>query len=87
MPINTQELLSLITQLCDEQNLQVTVKESLKGGVIAGSTTVVGGMLAGPIGLAVGKSVKTFWLLSSGLIFSNCAHRCTQGKLKMMLGL
>lgn len=57
MPINTPELLSLISQLCDEKNLQVTVKESLKGGVITGSSTVVGGLLAGPIGLAVGTSV------------------------------
>ncbi|MPC35743.1 hypothetical protein E2C01_029177 [Portunus trituberculatus] len=54
MPINTVEVLSLVTQVCEEEKLQVSIKESLKGGLIAGTTTTIGGLLGGPIGLAIG---------------------------------
>lgn len=57
MPINTSEILTLVTQVCEEEKLRVPVKESLKGGVIAFATTTVGGLLAGPVGLAVGGTV------------------------------
>ncbi|XP_071532380.1 protein Nazo-like isoform X1 [Panulirus ornatus] len=57
MPINTQEVLSVVEQLCEEENLRVAFKESLKGGAIAGSSTVIGGLLAGPLGLALGGAV------------------------------
>lgn len=62
MPINTEQALSLVTQLCEEEKLRVTFKESLKGGAIAGITTIIGGLLGGPIGLAIGKwSFSSFW--------------------------
>ncbi|KAG0718745.1 hypothetical protein GWK47_051866 [Chionoecetes opilio] len=48
MPINTVELLSLVTQLCEEKNLRVPIKESLKGGLLTFATTALGGLLAGP---------------------------------------
>ncbi|XP_076034673.1 protein C19orf12 homolog [Oratosquilla oratoria] len=54
MPINTIEIIDLLAELSEEENLRVTVKESVKGGLIAGATTVLGGMLLGPVGLAVG---------------------------------
>ncbi|XP_063859455.1 protein C19orf12 homolog isoform X3 [Scylla paramamosain] len=57
MPINTVEILSLVTQVCEEEKLQVPIKESLKGGLIAGTTTTIGGLLGGPIGLAIGGTV------------------------------
>lgn len=57
MPINTSEILTLVTQVCEEEKLRVPVKESLKGGAIAFATTTVGGLLAGPVGLAVGGTV------------------------------
>lgn len=56
MPINTEEVLSLVSQVCEEEKLRVAIKESVKGGVIAGSTTVIGGLLVGPLGLALGMS-------------------------------
>ena len=60
MPINSVEILSLVTQVCEEEKLQVSIKESLKGGLLAGTTTTIGGLLGGPIGLAIGEVLQTF---------------------------
>lgn len=57
MPINTVEVLSLVTQVCEDENLRVPIKESVKGGFIAGTTTAIGGLLGGPVGLAVGGTI------------------------------
>ena len=54
MPINTSEILSIVSQLTKDRHVRVTVKESIKGGCIVGATTATGGILLGPIGLAVG---------------------------------
>jgi nicotinamide mononucleotide (NMN) deamidase PncC len=54
MPINSRELLSVVSQLTEDRHVRVTIKESLKGGCIAATTTVVGGVVLGPVGLAVG---------------------------------
>lgn len=50
-----QEVLSVLAILADNEQIKVNVKEYLKGGVIAGSCTVVGGALGGPVGMAIGK--------------------------------
>ena len=47
-------IIELCSTLATEENLQVTVKESLIGGAIAGVCTMVGGVVGGPTGLAVG---------------------------------
>ncbi|XP_064466072.1 protein C19orf12 homolog [Ornithodoros turicata] len=57
MPINTHELMNVLCQLSEKENLQVTVRECAKGGVIAGISTLVGGVLMGPAGLAIGGAV------------------------------
>jgi hypothetical protein len=54
MPINTTEILSVVNQLAGNRQVRVTVTESLKGAGIAATTTAVGGIFLGPIGLAVG---------------------------------
>ncbi len=57
MVIRYNDVLSLITTLADDEGLQVSVRESVKGGLIAGSACALGGILLGPAGLAVGGTV------------------------------
>ncbi|XP_035899436.1 protein C19orf12 homolog [Anopheles stephensi] len=57
MPINTRELLSAVAILTDKQSMRVTLKSSAKGATVAGSSTFLGGLLAGPVGLFVGGAV------------------------------
>jgi len=66
MPINSREILNVVTQLTEDRHVRVTVRESVKGGCIAAATTTVGGILLGPIGLAVG--MRYSWVV-------NCFHK------------
>ncbi|XP_018319605.1 protein C19orf12 homolog [Agrilus planipennis] len=54
MPINSEELMTAVEELCAQENLTVTVKESVKGACIAGICALTGGLLGGPPGLACG---------------------------------
>ena len=54
MPINTREILSIVSQLTKDRNVRVTVKESIKGGAITGATSAAGVFLMGPPGVAIG---------------------------------
>ena len=54
MTINTRELLSVVSKLTEDKQARVTVNETLKGGGIALTTTAAGGILLGPVGMAVG---------------------------------
>jgi len=66
MPINSREILNVVTQLTEDRHVRVTVRESLKGGCIAATTTTVGGLILGPVGLAVG--MRYSWVV-------NCFHK------------
>ncbi|KAJ4448645.1 hypothetical protein ANN_00035 [Periplaneta americana] len=57
MPINSKELLSVVTQLTENKHVRVCVRESIKGGFIAAASTIVGGLVMGRAGLAVGATV------------------------------
>ncbi|XP_068244250.1 protein Nazo-like isoform X1 [Palaemon carinicauda] len=76
MPINTAEALSLVTQICEEEKLRVAVKESVKGGFIAGGATILGGLFGGPIGLAIG-----------GTLGGCTAAYLSQGKFKSVVSI
>lgn len=55
MPVNTREIIELLCTLAEEERLRVTIRESLKGGLIAGGMAAAGGLALGPIGIALGK--------------------------------
>ncbi|XP_069680993.1 protein Nazo-like [Periplaneta americana] len=57
MPINSRELLNVVTQLTEDKNVRVCVRESFKGGCVAGTTTIIGGLVMGPPGLAIGATL------------------------------
>lgn len=57
MPINKEQIFRVLIDVCEEAEIYVTAKESVKGALIAGATTFVGGLLMGPPGLAVGGTV------------------------------
>jgi hypothetical protein len=54
MPVNSREILNVVTQLTEDRCVRVTMRESLKGGCIAATATIIGGIMLGPVGLAVG---------------------------------
>jgi len=54
MSINTRQILNIVSELAEDNQVRVTVTESLKGAGVAATTTAVGGILLGPVGLAVG---------------------------------
>ncbi|PNF34775.1 C19orf12-like protein [Cryptotermes secundus] len=57
MPVNSREILNVVTELTEDRRVRVTMTESFKGGCIAATTTIIGGMVLGPAGLAIGGAV------------------------------
>ncbi|XP_064639848.1 protein C19orf12 homolog [Lineus longissimus] len=57
MPVDINDVVTLLSKLSDDAKLRVTVKESVKGGVICGVACAIGGVVGGPVGLAVGGSL------------------------------
>lgn len=68
MPIDTMEFLDGIAILVDNHNLRVTVKNSGKGALICGACSFIGGLVAGPVGLAAGGTIGgiTAYRMSEG---------------------
>ena len=68
MVIRTDEMLNIVTTLSDDSGLKVTINESVKGGLITGTACTVGGIILGPVGLALGGAVGGFvaYLLGDG---------------------
>jgi len=54
MPINSRELLSVLSQLTQDRHVRNTFTGSLKGGLITGTAATLGGIVLGPFGLIVG---------------------------------
>lgn len=55
--MNSEAVISVFRTISKEKDLQVCVTESLTGGLIAGSSNVINGLLGGPIGMAIGGLV------------------------------
>lgn len=61
MAVPAHQLLNEVSKLTELQGVRVAMKESLKGAAIAGVSTLLGGMLFGPIGLAIGTRSHLSW--------------------------
>ncbi len=62
--IDVEGIIGLLCTLCDEENLRVSVKESLKAAALAGITTFIGGLLGGPPGILAGELCYDFYIVA-----------------------
>ncbi|CAO1382258.1 unnamed protein product [Diamesa tonsa] len=54
MTINSGELIKAVSVVADKHNIRVTVKTSAKYSLIVAGSVFLGGILMGPVGLALG---------------------------------
>lgn len=52
--LNNREIIKMCEVLAEQENLRVTINESIKCGFYAGCGALVGGIFGGPIGVALG---------------------------------
>lgn len=52
---NRENIIEICRVLAEEENLKVTVKEAAKGALYTGMGVFFGAILAGPVGMAIGK--------------------------------
>ena len=57
MVISYSSVMEVLTVLCEERKLMVAVRESGKGALLTGGVAGLGGLLLGPLGLALGGAV------------------------------
>lgn len=70
MVLNTKELMDAVAILADDNNIRANLKHSAKGALICGASCFVGGVLGGPVGLAVGGTIGAIsaYRISSGIL-------------------
>lgn len=68
MVVDTVALMDGVAILSDDRNLRVTIRQSGKGALICGASCFVGGLVAGPVGMAVGGTLGGLkaWHMSKG---------------------
>lgn len=76
MASRMDDVMRLCCNLSANQQIKVAVKHSAKGAAVAGGSAFIGGLLAGPPGLAVGKISNTR-LLSFVCLFV-CHFQCRE---------
>lgn len=57
MPPRVDDVMKLCCELSANQQVKTAVKQSGKGAAAAGSLAFAGGLIGGPLGIAVGKSI------------------------------
>ncbi|XP_026477671.1 protein C19orf12 homolog [Ctenocephalides felis] len=57
MPVTGRQIIQAVSQLTELEEMQITFKESAKWAAITGAAVLTGGMLLGPVGLALGGIV------------------------------
>ena len=58
MPLDRHDIVSLLSQLAEQEELKVTVKGSMLGSLMAGLGAFVGGVALGPPGLLLGEEKR-----------------------------
>lgn len=79
MPVDIKEFLDGISILADNHNMRVTVRQSGKGALICGACCFVGGLVAGPVGLAAGGTIggiTAYRMTGSKLLHNMRQFRC-----------
>lgn len=56
MGISWEQILSVLSVICEEEELLVTVRESGKGALKAEVATFLGGLIAGSAGILAGET-------------------------------
>ncbi|XP_050510073.1 protein C19orf12 homolog [Diabrotica virgifera virgifera] len=54
---NDREIVEMCHVLAEQEQLKVTVQESIKAGLLAGFGALAGALLGGPIGIAIGGTL------------------------------
>ena len=57
MVISYTSVMEMLAVLCEERKMMVAVTESGKGALLTGGVAGLGGLLLGPLGLALGGAV------------------------------
>ena len=57
MTLSTEEVIDACQVLARQSNLKLCVKQTTKGAAIAGLTAFAGGLVLGPVGIAIGLIV------------------------------
>ena len=55
MPLDVSQVIDLLVKLSEEENLQLPILKLAKSAAIAGTGALIGALIAGPVGLAMGK--------------------------------
>ncbi|KAJ8930536.1 hypothetical protein NQ314_016649 [Rhamnusium bicolor] len=55
MPLNSDAIIEVCEVISQQEHLKVTIKQTAKGAVITGLGALSGGLLGGPVGMAIGK--------------------------------
>ena len=53
--LDVDSVIDVLATLAEEEKLMTTVKGSIVGGLVTGTAATLGGLLMGPVGMAVGK--------------------------------
>ncbi|CAK8696938.1 unnamed protein product [Clavelina lepadiformis] len=73
MPLAVNDAMEALSVIAREENMKVTVQQSLRGGAMAGGGAIVGGFVAGPVGMAIGGTLGAVLGAATGQDFKPLA--------------